>query len=94
MAADVAWLLSGSVALFLWWFCLAYFDDAFRFGRLQVAVALLWLPLMLPDRGWMGEGLVGIGLSWGRRAKRQATGVVSERHSFAHSWHNRRLGTH
>lgn len=65
VAADVAGLLSGSVALFLWWFCLAYFDDAFRFGRLEVAIALLWLPLMLLDRGWMGEGFAGIGLSWG-----------------------------
>jgi AraC-like DNA-binding protein len=65
LAADVAGLLSGSAALFLWLFCLVYFDDAFRVGRLQVAVTALWLPLMLLDRGWLGDALAGIGLSWG-----------------------------
>lgn len=64
-AADVAGLLSGSAALFLWWFCLVYFDDAFRVGRLQVVVTTLWLPLMLLDRGWLGDAFAGIGLSWG-----------------------------
>ena len=64
LAADVAGLLSGSAALFLWWFCLAYFDDSFRLGRLQVAVTLLWLPVMLLDRGWLGDRFAGIGLSW------------------------------
>ena len=62
--ADMAGLLSGSAALFLWWFCLALFDDSFRFGPLQVVVALLWWPLMLLDRGWLGDGLASIGLSW------------------------------
>ena len=65
LAADAAGLLSGSAALFLWWFCLVYFDDAFRVGRLHIAVTVLWLPLMLLDRGWLGEGFAGIGLSWG-----------------------------
>ena len=65
LAADVAGLLSGSAALFLWLFCLVYFDDAFRVARLQVAVTALWLPLMLLDRGWLGDAFAGIGLSWG-----------------------------
>ena len=65
LAADAAGLLSGSAALFLWWFCLVYFDDAFRVGRLHIAVTVLWLPLTLLDRGWLGEGFAGIGLSWG-----------------------------
>jgi AraC-like DNA-binding protein len=64
VAADLAGLLSGSAALFLWWFCLAYFDDSFRLGRLEIAVALLWLPLMLLDRGWLGDAFAGVGLSW------------------------------
>jgi len=64
-AADVAGVLSGSAAVFLWWFCLALFDDGFRFGPLQAVAALLWWPLMLLDRGWLGGELAGIGLSWG-----------------------------
>lgn len=64
VAADLAGLLSGSVALFLWWFCLAYFDDTYRAGYVEVAVALLWLPLMLLDRGWFGAAFAGVGLSW------------------------------
>jgi len=64
-AAEVAGVLSGSAAVFLWWFCLALFDDGFRFGPLQAVVALLWWPLMLLDRGWLGGELAGIGLSWG-----------------------------
>mgnify|MGYP002777071447 CR=1 FL=1 len=63
-AADLAGVLSGSVALFLWWFCLAYFDDTYRAGYVEVVVALLWLPLMLLDRGWFGDGFAGVGLSW------------------------------
>lgn len=58
-------VLSGSAAVFLWWFCLALFDDEFRFGPLLAVVALLWWPLMLLDRGWLGERFSGIGLSWG-----------------------------
>lgn len=65
VAADLAGVLSGSAALFLWWFCLALFDDGFRFGPLQALVAALWWPLMLLDRGWPGDAFAGIGLSWG-----------------------------
>lgn len=64
-AGEVAGLLSGSAAVLLWWFCLALFDDGFRFGPLQAVVALLWWPLMLLDRGWLGDAFAGIGLSWG-----------------------------
>src|SRR5690606_31284406 len=64
VAADAAGLLSGSAAVFLWWYCLALFDDGFRFGPLQALVALAWWPLMLLDRGWLGDRFAGIGLSW------------------------------
>jgi AraC-like DNA-binding protein len=64
VAADVAGLLSGSAAVFLWWFCLALFDDGFRFGPLQAAVAAVWWPVMLLDRGVADARFAGIGLSW------------------------------
>ncbi|TYT26612.1 AraC family transcriptional regulator [Luteimonas viscosa] len=65
VAGDVAGLLSGSAAVFLWWYCLALFDDGFRFGPPQALVALAWWPLMLLDRGWLGDRFAGVGLSWG-----------------------------
>jgi AraC-like DNA-binding protein len=64
VAADVAGLLSGSAAVLLWWFCLALFDDGFRFGPLQAAVAAVWWPVMLLDRGALGGRFAGTGLSW------------------------------
>ncbi|WP_150132156.1 hypothetical protein [Dokdonella koreensis] len=39
-AAVVAGVLSGSAAVFLWWFCLMLFDDAFRLGPMQAVVAV------------------------------------------------------
>lgn len=63
-AGAVAGMLSGSAALFLWWFCLAAYDDEFRLGRGHVAVGVAWLAVALADRGLLVPGLGGRGLSW------------------------------
>lgn len=71
VAAAVASLLSGVAAVFVWWFCAAVFDDDFRPGPVEKAVAALWITLAVFDRAlpWFGlpdaelsPALVAIGL--------------------------------
>lgn len=50
-AAAAASLLSGCAAAFVWWFCLAIFDDDFRLGRFAWGVGALWIIVAILDRG-------------------------------------------
>jgi AraC-like DNA-binding protein len=61
---DVAHLLSGYAAVFLWWFCLAVFDRQFRLEGLVLVVGLAWLLIASVDRGLAGPALADKGLSW------------------------------
>jgi len=38
-------ILSGHLAIFLWWFCLSIFDEGYRVSSLELGVALLWMLL-------------------------------------------------
>jgi AraC-like DNA-binding protein len=49
--ALVASLLSGWAAAFLWWFCLALFDDRFRLDAWGWFVGAAWIVLATADRG-------------------------------------------
>lgn len=64
LAGSLASLLSGSAALFLWWFCLAVFDDEFRLRPWHWLVATVWLGVALIDRDLLFAGYGGQGLSW------------------------------
>ncbi|MEG3192559.1 AraC family transcriptional regulator [Lysobacter sp. D1-1-M9] len=62
--AALAGLLSGNAAVFLWWFCLALFDDDFRPGPLALGIGGTWFIIALLDRGILDSGFPGTGLSW------------------------------
>ena len=62
--APLASLLSGSAALFLWWFALALFDDDFEFGPQHLGVGGTWLAAMLVSRMILDGGVVDEVLSW------------------------------
>ncbi len=47
-------LLSGWIVPFLWWFCLAVFDRAFRVRGIFAWVGLAWILLAMANRGWLG----------------------------------------
>lgn len=64
LAGDVARVVSGFAAVFLWWFCLSVFDRTFRPRGLVLATGILWLAIAAVDRGLLGEALAGKGLSW------------------------------
>ncbi len=57
-------ILSGHAALFLWLFGLALFDEDFRIGWVEGAVAGIWIALALADRGYLAPAFQGVGLSW------------------------------
>lgn len=63
MAGEVAHLLSGYTAAFIWWFCLACFDRGFRLRGPVLAVGLAWIVIASADRGLLGPALAGLGLS-------------------------------
>ena len=63
-AAAAALFLSGNAAIFLWWFALSMFDDAFRLDRFKLGVGALWLAISTLDRGFLGERFSGLGLGW------------------------------
>jgi AraC-like DNA-binding protein len=50
--------------VFLWWFCLTTFDQAFRPRRAVLAVGLGWLVIASADRGLLGPVFADRGLSW------------------------------
>jgi hypothetical protein len=60
----VAHLLSGYAAVFLWWFCLAYFDREFRPRGAVLGAGLLWFAIASADRGLFGPQFADKGLSW------------------------------
>lgn len=60
----LAVIASGYAAVFLWWFCLASFDEAFRPRGAVLGAGLAWLTLASIDRGLAGPALEGKGLSW------------------------------
>jgi AraC-like DNA-binding protein len=57
-------LLSGFAAVFLWWFCLAVFDRAFRPRGPVLVAGLAWILIAAADRGVFGPDAAGRGLSW------------------------------
>lgn len=62
--SHVGALIAGYAAVFLWWFCLASFDPAFRPRGGVLAAGLAWLVLASADRGLLGPALESRGLSW------------------------------
>lgn len=63
-AAEIASVLSGVAAIFVWWFCAAVYDDEFRLRRFELSAAALWVVLALLDRGLLWPELEDVGLSW------------------------------
>lgn len=64
IAGEIASLLSGFAAVFLWWFCLSCFDRLFRPRGLILAAGIGWFCVAAVDHGLLGAGLAGRGLSW------------------------------
>lgn len=64
-AGQVAGLLSGYAAVFLWWYCLTVFDHSFRPRGLVLATGVAWILIASADRGLFGPALADRGLSWG-----------------------------
>jgi AraC-like DNA-binding protein len=62
--ADAAHLASGYAVVFLWWFCLASFDQTFRPRGAVLAAGLAWLVIASADRGLLGRQFADNGLSW------------------------------
>lgn len=62
--ALVASMLSGCAAVFIWWFCLAVFDDDFRMGALALGIGAAWFVVAVIDRGWLHPAHSDIELSW------------------------------
>ncbi|MEM8800508.1 MAG: helix-turn-helix domain-containing protein [Pseudomonadota bacterium] len=63
-AGTVFDILSGTVALYLWLFGSALFDDEFRIGPVEGAVSAVWITLALSDRGYLHPRFSDLGLSW------------------------------
>lgn len=63
-AGDAAIVLSGYAAVFLWWFCLAVFDRAFRPRGGVLIIGLAWIVVASADRGLFGPAAAQRGLSW------------------------------
>lgn len=57
-------ILAGYAAAFLWWWCLAVFDHAFRPRGLVLATGVAWIAIASADRGLFGQALEDRGLSW------------------------------
>ncbi len=62
--ADAAHLASGYAVVFLWWFCLASFDQTFRPRGAVLAAGFAWLVIASADRGVLGRQIADKGLSW------------------------------
>lgn len=57
-------LIAGYAAVFMWWFCLASFDDTFKPRGGVLAAGVAWIAIASADRGLFGEAIEGKGLSW------------------------------
>ncbi|NEX94512.1 AraC family transcriptional regulator, partial [Caulobacter sp. 17J65-9] len=64
LVRTVASVFSGNAVIFLWWFCLAVFDDDFRLGPVELGGGAAWFLVFLLDRGYLGSGLEDVDLSW------------------------------
>ncbi|WP_333592587.1 AraC family transcriptional regulator [Brevundimonas sp.] len=62
-AARVCMVLTGYAAVFLWWWCLAVFDQSFRPRGAVLALGIAWIVIASADRGLFGETLENLGLS-------------------------------
>jgi AraC-like DNA-binding protein len=60
----LAALIAGYAAAFMWWFCLASFDETFRPRGGVLAAGVAWIVIASADRGLFGPALEGKGLSW------------------------------
>jgi AraC-like DNA-binding protein len=63
LAGTLAVIATGYAAVFLWWWCLAVFDRAFRPQGVVLAVGVVWVVVASLDRGLFGDALAGKGLS-------------------------------
>jgi AraC-like DNA-binding protein len=63
-AAELARLLSGNLAVFLWWFSLAVFDDEFRLDTRKLGVGATWFVVWLLDRSGVGGSSADVALTW------------------------------
>ena len=63
-AAVLAGIVSGNAVVFLWWFCLAVFDDEFSLGWRELGLGAAWFVVSLLDRGVLRTDFAGSGLSW------------------------------
>lgn len=63
-AAGSADLLSGNLAVFLWWFSLAVFDDDFRLDAWKLGVGGAWFTVWLLDRVTALSEPADLALSW------------------------------
>jgi len=61
---SVAALIAGYAAVYMWWFCLASFDETFRPRGGVLAAGLAWIAIASADRGLLGPVVEGKGLSW------------------------------
>lgn len=61
--ASAAAMLSGCAAVFIWWFCLAVFDDDFRMGPLAWGVGGVWFAVAMVDRGLLLPAYADVELS-------------------------------
>lgn len=57
-------LIAGYAAAFMWWFCLASFDETFKPRGGVLAAGLAWIVIASADRGLFGPAVEGKGLSW------------------------------
>lgn len=57
-------LIAGYAAAFMWWFCLASFDETFKPRGGVLAAGVAWIVIASADRGLLGPAIEGKGLSW------------------------------
>lgn len=60
----LAALIAGYAAAFMWWFCLASFDETFKPRGGVLAAGVAWILIASADRGLFGPAVEGKGLSW------------------------------
>jgi AraC-like DNA-binding protein len=63
-AGEVLSLLSGSVAVFLWWFLLAVFDRSWHLRTHHALIGAVWIGLAATQRGWFGSYAANVPINW------------------------------